>query len=370
MNNELKNINKFDGFVLLSDIHFGLRSDSIEWLENIKSYFYNFFIPNFKTISNNKKIALIIAGDVFDNRQKLDIDIMNTAQNIFNDILNINKNIEIFCISGNHDLYRKKKIENKSIKTSLNCLINNRFHVILEPISVTLKNDNELLFLPWVGDNKTENEIIKNSKANIIIMHSDINGASYDNGRQITNGVNIDISKAKKIYSGHIHKRQEYNKFIYIGTPYQTKRSDIGNDKGLYYILLDDKSFSDHFIINDYSPKFIKLKIEDLLELPITEIIKMINNNYVDIIIKDIHLKYFSVSKLMDAIKDSNYKKIEIIVDKTNKIVDSGDVNFDSNVSIDTYIQNHIKALEGISDEDKQQLLSLNNKYINQFNQM
>ena len=366
----MKDINKFTKFILISDIHFGVRSDSIEWIDNIKDYFYNFFIPNVKRISENDKTAIIIAGDVFENRQKLDISIMFLAQTIFNDILNINNDIKIYCITGNHDLYRKKKIENEKIITSISCINHPRFILITEPTKATLLNNNNILFVPWIGDSKRENEILKsNNDIDLVIMHADINGGMYDNGRQIINGVNPNLTRAKKIYSGHIHKRQESKKRTYIGTPFQTKRSDIGNEKGLYILTLTDKSFTEQFIINDYSPKFLRLKIEDIINLKLDEFINIINNNYVDIIVKSQHLKYFSLSKLMDLIKDCNYKKIEVIVDKTDKDMHVVESNYDNNISIDNYIRNHIMSLEGISDDDRNEILKLNDNYIKQFSQ-
>ena len=361
-----KNIKEFDRFILLSDIHFGVRSNSIEWIENIKDYFYNFFIPNVKKLSNNYKTSIIIAGDVFDNRQSLDIDVMNSAQEIIKDVLNINKNIQIYCILGNHDLYRKHKTDEK-IRTSLKCLDINRFNIILDNKCVELKNSMKLLFVPWIGNTKTENEIVKKTDADIIIMHTDINGAVYDNGRPITNGVNINLTNAKKIYSGHIHKRQESDRRTYIGTPYQTKRSDIGNDKGIYYITLTDDGFVEDFILNDYSPKYIREKIEDLAELTMDELKPIFNNNYVDIVIKDIYLKDFSISKLIDALKDFSYKKVEVIVDKTDKKVISGEFNFDDNISIDNYIEMHIKNMEGVPKTDIEEMLKINTEYVRQY---
>ena len=366
----MESIKEFDRFVLLSDIHFGVRSDSIEWIENIKDYFYNFFIPKLKELSKTTKTAIIIAGDVFENRQKLDISIMSLAQTIFNDILKVNDNLKIYCITGNHDLYRRKKVENEKVITSISCINHPRFILFTEPIELELKNSNKILFIPWIGNAKQENEILKQYKdASIIIMHTDINGGTYDNGRQIVNGVNPNLTTAKQIYSGHIHKHQKNKKCTYIGTPFQIKRSDIGNEKGLYILNLTDKSFKEDFIVNDYSPKFLRVNIEDIIDLKLDEFIKIINNNYVDIIVKSKHLKYFSLSKLMDLIKDYNYKKIEVIVDKSDLEVSRIESNYDTNISIDNYIRNHIMTLEGISDIDKKQLIKINDDYIKQFSQ-
>ena len=38
----------FNRIFLLSDTHFGVRNNSIEWLENQLDFFYNFYIPFLK----------------------------------------------------------------------------------------------------------------------------------------------------------------------------------------------------------------------------------------------------------------------------------------------------------------------------------
>jgi hypothetical protein len=38
----------FNRIFLLSDVHFGVRNNSIEWLENQLDFFYNFYIPYLK----------------------------------------------------------------------------------------------------------------------------------------------------------------------------------------------------------------------------------------------------------------------------------------------------------------------------------
>lgn len=364
ISNSIKNFNRF---VLISDIHFGVRSNSLEWIENIKNYFYNFFIPNLIDLSKEYRTAIIIAGDVFDNRQSLDIDVMNTAQEVFENILNINDTIEIYCIAGNHDLYRKNKSNFDEIRTSLKSLKMNRFNILLNDEEVELFNGIKMLFVPWIGNSKTENEIVKKSTADIIIMHTDINGAVYDNGKPITGGVNLNLTNAKKIYSGHIHKRQDSKRRTYIGTPYPINRADIGNEKGLYYITLTDNGFDEGFIINNYSPKFIRKTIFELAELTYTDLVDIFNNNYVDIIIESKYLKDLSIAKLMNGLKDFTYKKIEIIVDKSDEEMTFNDINFNANVSIDKYIEDHIRGLEGVSDENKNDLLELNSEYIKQY---
>ena len=56
-----------DAFVI-SDIHLGVRNNSLSWQENIKDYFDSFFIPLIKK-NKTKDSFVLILGDVFDDRK-------------------------------------------------------------------------------------------------------------------------------------------------------------------------------------------------------------------------------------------------------------------------------------------------------------
>lgn len=359
MENKIK---KFDAFVLISDIHLGVHSDSLEWLDNIEQYFINFFVPNVKKVAEECNIGVIIAGDVFDNRHRIDINVMNVAHKIFNSILSINNDIEIFCIPGNHDLY-KKGPASKNV-SSLVCLNIDRFNVINDVTLLSLKNNIKLLMVPWIGDPKEENQILKDNPSDIVIMHTEIAGAEYDNGQKIINGVNTTLTNAKRIYSGHIHKRQESKNRIYIGSPYQTTRGDMGNKKGLYFIYLNDNGFTDKFIENNYSPEFIKITSEQILNNDYEKYL----HNYVDIIINDNELKNTKISKFVNSVKDLNFKKAEILVEHEKHECNIEEMPH--NISIDEFIEKYINEISDLTKKDKTTLLKINKTYIDKCNEM
>ena len=67
---------------ILGDLHFGVRSNSLEWLEIQKDFFENEFIP---TLEKEYKPGdvLVQVGDTFDNRQSINIKVLNYAINLF-----------------------------------------------------------------------------------------------------------------------------------------------------------------------------------------------------------------------------------------------------------------------------------------------
>jgi len=297
----------YEKIFLLSDLHFGVRSNQLEWLQNQTYFFKEFYIPYLKK-SVKKGDILFVLGDWFDNRQLLDIYIMNTSIDIIIELSNI---LPVYFITGNHDIYKKYDTDVNSIR-AFKYIPN--VTIYEKPIIIT--NDNsKILILPWIGNKEHEENYVKNNKFDYIFTHTDIVGFRYDNNRVIYKGADfINMRGIKRLFSGHIHKRQEYQQFIYIGSPYHTKRSDIGNNKGVY--LFDPKTNEIEFEKNNLSSIFQKIQLENILELTLKESVKIFNNNYTDIIVPDKYIHLFNLTKFIDILKDCKYKKIETTGEK------------------------------------------------------
>ena len=360
----IKNIidKSYNKLFLIADIHLGVRNNSLEWIDNIKNYFYNFLSPTLKNnISTNDNPCLIVLGDVFDNRQTMDINVMNIAFDLF---IDISKILNIIILTGNHDIY--KKINNDINSLRFLKTINN-ITVIEKPTILRLNNDLmkkplNIGIIPWLGYHKIESSYISENDIDYAMMHTDITGLTFDNGRVIYSGVTTNLFKGKKIFSGHIHKRQESKRIIYVGSPYQLRRSDIGNDKGIYEFDVINETLKFHK--NDYSPKFLRIKLEDILDYNLDKVQNIFNNNYIYIIISNKYVKQFNTSKLLNVLQNCNYKKIEFVVDKN----DDQQVNINENIIItDNLSEQLISEIKGldISDKNKDLLIKLNEYYLN-----
>ena len=352
-----------DRVVFLSDIHLGLRNASVEWIENITSYFDYFFIPLIKKYKSKETVALVIAGDFFDNRQHIDINVMNIGSQI---MYKLSKEVEVFILVGNHDIYKKNDTDITSLK--LFDMFDN-VNVVYNVSQILLKGGKKITLVPWVGDHKEETNLLaKHKNDDFIIMHTDITGLSFDNGREIIDGVNISVVETGKIYSGHIHKRQENDKVVYLGSPYQLRRSDIGNNKGVYSIKFVEKgkeySTRQDFVANEYSPKFLRIRISDILNLPIGNIKQIVENNYVDIVIKKKHMNEINIAKLMEAMDLCNTKKIEIILDKfDNELTQQETIEVSNDLTITDIFNEKLNKIE-LTNEAKETLKEMNTKYL------
>jgi DNA repair exonuclease SbcCD nuclease subunit len=100
------------------------------------------------------------------------------------------------------------------------------------------------------------------------------------NGMESKEGLTLDVfaDKFVNVFTGHFHTRSikeiASTKVVYIGSPYQITRGDMGEIKG-YHILNDDNTFD--FIENTKSMQFKIVNFPEELKESI------IRNNFVDV---------------------------------------------------------------------------------------
>lgn len=353
--------NKIDNAFLIADIHLGVRSGMEEWQENIKNYFTYWFIPLLKRKKTDGS-CLFVLGDVFDDRKNINIAVNDLAINIFEKLANI---MPVFIINGNHDLYKKT---NKGVTSLKSIDLIDNVTVITEPTLIPLLNNKSIIAIPYLGDYSQETKVlIQNSECDYAFMHTDITKMKYDNNMSIIAGVDTNKFKGK-IYSGHIHKRQENDNVVYVGSPYQLRRSDIGNQKGIYQLFFTDGSFK--FTENHYSPIFQKIFIEDFVKLSKEDQLKLIDNNYNDIIIKASDLKKYKRGRdVYNLGNESHAKRFTIeIWDNDNKFIDSS-IDISTNLlnspnSIENIILATIDSLNDVTDDNKKHLKELSKNYL------
>lgn len=322
---------------LLSDSHFGKYNNQTDkWLNNMISYFYDFYIPTLKAnMKPGDKMCFL--GDLYDNRTSINIKVFNAVIKLFEDLSKI---IEIHMLIGNHDQYNMSDAEINSVSTIRN--INNVF-IYDEP---TIRNfgGKEILLMPWIHGKNDEKSILERySGSDVLLCHSDLNGCRtqlYPTRPHNRNILDIEDFKGfNKVYSGHIHINQTINNFTFVGCPYHLDRNDINNEKGIW--VYNTKNNKDVFIENDYSPQFKKIKIEsenDLINLNES----IMTNNYVDLIInKSIIL---------------NDEKIKLKIEKAINKYSPNDVQWNDDIVKDkkTYIVKSNQENKTIKDWSKE----------------
>lgn len=360
----------FDDAFIIADIHLGVRNNSLMWHENILDYFKNFLIPLVKKHKTDHSV-LFILGDLFDDRKSVSIDTMNLGADIVEELTSI---LPVYVILGNHDMFKKSDGKINSLRMFEMCP---NITIIKEPTvftkTISRGVEADFLMLPHLGDVEKETRVVKDfcnefkehfSKEypGLVFAHTDIAGLKYDNNKNINTGLQVNSKVPLKIYSGHIHKRQDTSKVVYVGSPYHLRRSDIGNEKGVYRIFFND--FKTKFYKNNHSPEFKRVFYDAIIDLPLKTIKKLLHNNYIDIIINESDLNDLNVNDLFQSLEYCQAKKIEIIVNRNIENSLEYDEETFKELTLEELIESNIEALN-IDDHAKKELLKLYSYYNN-----
>jgi DNA repair exonuclease SbcCD nuclease subunit len=317
---------------LITDLHFGVRSSSVEWIEIQKDYFYDFLIPILEK-EKNEDDALFILGDVFDSRQSLNILVMNEALLIMKKLSEI---LPIYIIIGNHDIYRKFSNDINSLEIFK---ILGNVHIIKEAKQLKFADGVTGLFMPWQDTHEQEMAVIREDDSKYLFCHTDIAGFKYNRRVAMLGGIDPGtMEKYKKVYTGHVHLAQNRDNIRVVGSPYQLTRGDMGNIKSLWMINLADGKETQ--FINDSSPKFIRIHLEKLFDQTLETLQDKFGNNFVDILVSDKWATTFPFGRLTEAFHD--YRKINFILTGNAEFEESAQEHRDINLSdlIVMYIEN------------------------------
>lgn len=337
---------------VIGDIHFGVRSNSMEWLEIQKDFFEKFFIP---TLKENVKPGdvLVQVGDVFDNRQSINLRVLNYAIEVFE---KIGKILPTHVICGNHDIWAKKSNDVSSID-ALKWIPN--VQVYKKPKQMKW-HDKEVLMMPWRRDSEHEIETLtKYPKAKIVFCHSEVSGVALNSKVRNEHGTDTESYRNyDAVYSGHIHYRQRKGKLRLVGTPYELTRSDSGNKKG--FDLVDLETMEETFFENTISPKFLKFNLKSLYMVQLGEFKKQIENNFVDLYVPSKIATSSALSKLINKVQKIS-RKIEPSIYEDDSMVDKDLYDMDQiedlykNYNILYLCNMYVDGL-GYDDEMKQKL--------------
>ena len=268
------------GIWLFTDTHIGARSNSNEWMDIISSAHFEFIIP---TIEKNWKEGdlIIHCGDVFDNRQSINLKVLNIGIRVYERLAKLGK---IHIIAGNHDIYKKDSTTITSLD-SLKWIPNVKIWKEPGCINVGLS---KLLLMPWRATVKEEGETLKEYqkqyKPDYAFMHGTFSGTQYNKYVKIDSKEGGSTSSTvgyKRVFSGHIHWQQDVKNINIIGSPFEITRGDADNKKGMYY--LDLNTGEETFYENKISPKHIKFRLIEFDKDIFKKIAEVAPNNFIDI---------------------------------------------------------------------------------------
>lgn len=239
--------------ILITDTHFGVKQNSITWLNSQKRFIYEQFIPKLTELSNSgETFEIVHLGDVFDSRSSISTLIATEVVEIFKKLCEIKGCEKITIIAGNHDFYSPNSDEIDSI----NLLLNNSSKINIVSTDIQI-HEKDCLYVPWYKwfDQDNIQKLIDEYNIKHVFTHADI----------ITSPVYI---KNANIFSGHTHNIYIKNNIYNLGSCYHLNFGDFNSPRGYYIMYEKDDNMKLQFIENINSIRFWVLNDETLFNPP------------------------------------------------------------------------------------------------------
>ena len=134
---------------LISDIHFGCRNNSEKYLKISE----DFFLITLANIIKEKDITdLRILGDLFDNRNSINVRTLNTVLKIFKIYQDDFPNLKIKCLLGNHDLYYHNRVDINSLES----IRQYRNVEVIINVEKEMIHNKTIVMVPWITSKTSE----------------------------------------------------------------------------------------------------------------------------------------------------------------------------------------------------------------------
>jgi DNA repair exonuclease SbcCD nuclease subunit len=229
---------------LLADTHFGARNHSPLFQQYFEEFYSHTFFP---TLEQRDIKHVIHFGDLFDNRKMTSLFIQNRARTCFLDELEV-RGIDMHIFVGNHDTLYKNDNSINSVREICGRYPN--IHIYEEPTEVKIGGC-KILFVPWLNSTNMEEGLntIKNSSADVLMGHLEINGFAMYRGSYCEHGLQKDLfGRFKAVFSGHFHTRSRDGNIEYLGAPYEMNAQDSGDSRGFH--VFNTETLQKRFVEN------------------------------------------------------------------------------------------------------------------------
>lgn len=245
---------------LITDTHFGNKSDADWMLDNQEKFFTEVFFPTL--LSLGIKVILHL-GDLFDRRKYINFVTLKRTRDMFLSKLQ-EYNIEMFIIPGNHDVAFKSTNTVNSLTTLLGEFADN-VTIIEKPTEFNLGGV-RFAMIPWINPENEDSilQFCRNSSAKILCAHLELAGFDFYKGTKAEHGMSPKLfSRFDRVWTGHYHTQSEQDNVKYLGAPFEFTWSDWDDPKGFHiYDIAADKL---QFIKNKFT-LFEKIIYNDSLE--------------------------------------------------------------------------------------------------------
>lgn len=262
--------------IILSDTHYGIKQNSITWMNSQIDFIYNELIPCIKYLieKEHQLVRIIHCGDVFDSRSSINPYIAAAVRKAYTELANL---CQVYIVAGNHDFYSPNDDSVSALDFAFNGVKN--LNVIKDKIAPLWfgEYDNVSLLVPWYEFDKKEllTQIIDEYKPKYIFCHTDLTRLS-DEYKELLKDITV--------FSGHIHTPQKENNLITLGSTYALTFADCNADRGFY--IHTDETNELKFVKAKNIIKFWRFYNKEIFDIDVTKV----NNDYIELYIDKLNL--------------------------------------------------------------------------------
>ena len=330
---------------LVTDTHFGARSDSIPFDNFFRRFYDETFFPE---IDKRGIKTIFHLGDCFDRRKYINFNTLSSCRDYFFDAAK-QRGIEIVMIVGNHDTFFK----NTNNVNSPGLLLSDYDNVTAYsgPIEYSI-DGTSILLMPWIcTDNYNEcMEAMKVSNSQVLFGHFEIAGFQMYKGHENDEGFNPKIfEKFDLVCSGHFHHRSSNGNINYLGNPYELTWADFEDPRGFH--IFDTSTRELEFIQNPFTI-FSKIYYDDEKVDSTAVDVSQYTNQHIKLIVvnkKDFY-KYDQFVERLYKINPLELKIIEDFSEFENEALGDGDIDLEDTI---TLLSQYVDNLETDAEKDR-----------------
>lgn len=334
--------NLFNKAAVFTDIHFGLKSNSLQHNQDC-SDFVDWFITKAKAEGCETCFFL---GDWNHHRASINIQ---TLQFGLKALEKLSQNFKhIYFIAGNHDLYYRDRRDITSVEWAK--------HLPNITIISDWFAEGEVVIAPWLcGDDYKK---LAKMKGKYLFSHLELPSFYMNAMIEMPDHGELNtehIVGFEKVFSGHFHKRQARKNVWYIGNAFPHNYADAGDDaRGMMVLAWGEEP---EFYSWPRQPLFRVHKLSDVLENPKG---LLLPDSHVRVHL-DIDISYEEANFIRETlIPEYQLREMALIpmkVDQNAQEVASGDLKFES---VDQIVIDQINSIES-NTFDKKILLEIYN---------
>lgn len=213
----------------------------LDYLDYLQGYYHK-----------NDIDKIVIMGDIFNKNSNIKTEIFVP---FFLKLLEMKESgVKFIFIIGNHDIY------NKDYDTLIDTF---------SPIGKVIKGYEEIDLDGKTGGflsyTNREEELPVSKEAQWLFTHLSIANFSFDNSYHATEKHAFKeelFEDYSLVFTGHFHRHQYRKNIVYVGSPIQLYRGEIGQNKG--FVIFDTDSEKWEFVEYTEAPKYIEIYSKDI----------------------------------------------------------------------------------------------------------